>query len=383
MSLLADLLSKIKHKEQQGAIPPNLTQIVQRASGKRKMETRIKVVLLVALLLVACGFGVIYFTNKYLKPVSPTPINNRIQEQENIKTGDIPASEEKTLAAGTTTILRSTTAVHPSGVKAVNEMKDRKAALNPSPVLKEIPLQEERKPLPPTDVARDLQQRNSDVSTAVATIKKSPQQEKFGKIGDLNENSKNEKDVALYTAKSYEQNNNYSQALIHYKKALEKDPRNYLIMNSIANVLIKTGSFRESIQYSMNALTVQLNYVPSLVNIGVANIRLGNTTEGEMYLLKAKSIDPSNKTVLFNLGLMYEKTSNDRESIAVFQKLADMKDTGGYLGMARILEKQGNHVEAEKKYKEILSIDNIDPAIKQLANERLQAIGIDKKDNNQ
>ena len=63
-------------------------------------------------------------------------------------------------------------------------------------------------------------------------------------------------------------------------------------MNSIANVLIKTGSFRESIQYSMNALTVQKNYVPSLVNLGVANIRLGNMTEGEMYLLKAKSIDP-------------------------------------------------------------------------------------------
>ena len=79
--------------------------------------------------------------------------------------------------------------------------------------------------------------------------------------------------------------------------------------------------------------------------------------------------------MLFNLGLLYEKTSNDRESIAAFQKLADMKDTGGHLGMARILEKQGNHVEAEKKYKEILSIDNIDPATRQLANERLQAIG--------
>jgi tetratricopeptide (TPR) repeat protein len=125
----------------------------------------------------------------------------------------------------------------------------------------------------------------------------------------------------------------------------------------------------------MDALTVQKNYVPSLINLGVANIRLGNMTEGEMYLLKAKSVEPSNKTMLFNLGLLYENTSNYRESLIAFQRLADMKDTGGYLGVARIFEKQGNRVEAEKKYKEILSMDNIDPAVRQLANERLQVIG--------
>ena len=91
--------------------------------------------------------------------------------------------------------------------------------------------------------------------------------------------------------------------------------------------------------------------------------------------MKAKSIEPSNKTVLFNLGLLYEKTSNYRESLVAFQRLADMKDTAGYLGVARILEKQGNRVEAEKKYKEILSMDNIDLSAKQLAGERLQVIG--------
>jgi tetratricopeptide (TPR) repeat protein len=213
------------------------------------------------------------------------------------------------------------------------------------------------------------------VSAPVAGIRKALQSEKTGKISDLTEISKSEKDVALYTARSYEQNNNYNQSIIHYKRALEKDPRNYLIMNNLANVLIKTGSFNESIQYSMESLTVQRNYVPSLVNLGVANIQLGNITEGEMYLLNAKSIEPSNKTVLFNLGLLYEKTSNYRESLAAFQRLTDIKDIGGYLGGRRILKKKRNRGEAEKKYREILSIDNVDPAARQLANERLQVIG--------
>jgi tetratricopeptide (TPR) repeat protein len=222
---------------------------------------------------------------------------------------------------------------------------------------------------------RNRQPGDSTANATVATIKNTSQSEKSRKVSDLDDTSKNEKDVALYTARTYEQNNNYGQAIMHYRKALEKDPGNYLIMNNLANVLIKTGSFKESIQYSMDALTVQKNYVPSLVNLGVANIQLGNMAEGEMYLLKARSIEPSNKTMLFNLGLLYENTSNYRESLAVFQRLADMKDTGGHLGVARILEKQGNRVEAEKKYKEILPMDNIDPAVRQLANERLQTIG--------
>jgi hypothetical protein len=45
MSLLADLLSKIKHKEQHGAIPPNLAHVVQRASATQKIKTRIVIAL--------------------------------------------------------------------------------------------------------------------------------------------------------------------------------------------------------------------------------------------------------------------------------------------------------------------------------------------------
>ena len=138
-------------------------------------------------------------------------------------------------------------------------------------------------------------------------------------------------------------------------------------------MLITTGSYKESAQYSANALTIQKNYVPSLINLSIANIQLGNTTEGEMYLIKAKSLEPASKTILFNLGLLYEKVAKYDEALPLFRRLADMNDIQGNLGMARIMEKQGNRAEAEKIYKEILRMDNADPATKQLASERLQA----------
>jgi tetratricopeptide (TPR) repeat protein len=212
-------------------------------------------------------------------------------------------------------------------------------------------------------------------NTARQDSKKDPLSEKMKTLSGIDGTSKNGKDVALYTAKTYEEEKNYNQAIEYYKKALEKDPRNYLIMNKLSSVLITTGSFKESIQYSMNVLTIQKNYVPALINLSIANIQLGNMAEGELYLVKAKSLEASNKAVLFNLGLLYEKIAKYAEALPLFQRLADMHEIQGNLGMARILEKQGKRTEAEKIYKEILRKDNADPVIKQMANERIKMIG--------
>jgi tetratricopeptide (TPR) repeat protein len=233
------------------------------------------------------------------------------------------------------------------------------------------------KTFPPFDMTKDQQQRErgSGGGAPVDITKKALPPGKSKKISNFSETSKSERDAALYTAKADEQSKSYNQAITNYKIALEKDPRNYLIMNGLSNVLIKAGLFKESVKYSMDALAIQKNYVPSLINLGIANIQLGNATEGEVYLVKAKSLEPSNKTVLFNLGLLYEKLTNFQEALNAFQKLADMKAIEGFVGMARVFEKQGKKPEAEKIYRDILWMDNVDPTTKQFASERLIAMG--------
>jgi predicted Zn-dependent protease len=368
LSLIADLLSKVKHKERQGVIPPNLAQVVERASGKQKMETRMKIIFLVILLFIACGFGTIYVVSNYLKPVLPVPVTQRVQKPESSRADQAPATEKSAPSR------KTEQAVQPPTIVSVPATK-KEIIINPPPVSQETLKQADKSLSLSTNIVKNHQHKDIAARTDVAVVRKTPQSEKSGKISELDDISKNERDVALYTARTYEQNKNYGQAIAYYKKVLEKDPRNYMVLNNLASALIKTGSFKESIQYSMDSLTIQKDYVPSLVNLGVANIQLGNIAEGEMYLLKAKSIEQSNKAVLFNLGLLYEKTSNYRESLTAFQRLAAMKDAEGYLGMARVLEKQGNRAEAEKTYREILSTESLGPAARQLASERLQVIG--------
>jgi tetratricopeptide (TPR) repeat protein len=180
--------------------------------------------------------------------------------------------------------------------------------------------------------------------------------------------------VYLYTARTYESKKDYHQALLNYKKAMEFDPGNYIIMNNISSVLIHLGSFEESIKYAKNVLTIKKDYAPSLINIGIAYIRLNNPSEGEACLSKALSIEPSNSFALLNLGLLYEKRGDNDRAYSYFSKLSEMGNIQGYLGIARIAEKQGRSSDAVRIYREVLSMNNIDPKTRKLVNDRLLQI---------
>ena len=180
-----------------------------------------------------------------------------------------------------------------------------------------------------------------------------------------------DKDSLLYSARAYESKKDYYQALLNYKKALELDPQNYIIMNNISSVLIHMENFSDALRYLENALSIKRDYVPSLINLGITYIRLGNSVEGESYLLKALSIEPSNKNAMFNIAIFCERQGDNDKAYNYFYKLFEMGEIQGCLGTARIAEKQGNISLAVRVYKEILSMGGVDTQIKKLANERL------------
>ncbi len=112
-----------------------------------------------------------------------------------------------------------------------------------------------------------------------------------------------------------------------------------------------------------------------MINIGIAYIRLNNQSEGEAYLSKALSIEPSNSYALLNLGLLYEKRGDNDKAYGYFSKLSEIGNIHGHLGIARIAEKQGRNSDAVRIYREILSMNNIDPKTRKLVNDRLLLLG--------
>jgi len=357
VSLLADLLSKVKHQDQQSSVPPNLARIIQKSSQRKKVERKFVILLVVMLFLVVAGFGAVYFFESYL-----TSPSIHTAARQNLAPRDVPPAPPPVAPP----VIPQAPAVQqtPAAVSPVSQPEVR-----PEPKIeaKALPMEAHKPKIETTSQPTEAKQDRR----AAAGSRTSRSSKRFS---ESSENLRAERDILLYSARSYEQNRNYSQAIIDYKKALDKDPRNYLIMNSLASALIKTGAFEESIRYSRDALNYQKNYIPALINLGIAYVQNGNMTDGETYLTRARTIEPMNRAVLLNLALLYERLPNYQESFTHFQKLSGMKDIQGYLGMARVLEKQGKRIEAEKVYRNVLSMDDADPQTKQFANERILAI---------
>lgn len=185
---------------------------------------------------------------------------------------------------------------------------------------------------------------------------------------------KMEKDLHLYMAKSFESVGDLGKAVAQYKKALESDPENHVVLNNMAGILIRLGLHSEAGAYAERALASRKDYVPSLVNLAVARLKLGETKEGMKHLSRALQLAPADKATLSNLALLYEKAGEYGKAYDLYGRLAAMDDVDGHLGMARVCEKESRGKEAEAIYRNILKRD-LDKKVKKLANERLAVLG--------
>ena len=369
MSLLADLLSKLKYqKKEHGDVPLGLKRIVSDSQKRAILKKKLMAFSFFIAFVVISGFGAVYFMELYIKPVAvkknvPQNIN------EDILKSSIQIAEQTD---------KKIVTVQPLTLNSVEE-----------PTL--VPSQEgnTKSPLLGGDlgVGELLQKIVVDASEkiipspnptpqSIELLKDNKQEVDVGWVEARNptKNSQHlndDKDSLLYSARAYESKKDYYQALLNYKKALELDPQNYIIMNNISSVLIHMENFSDALRYLENALSIKRDYVPSLINLGISYIRLGNSVEGESYLLKALSIEPSNKNAMFNIAIFYERQGDNDEAYNYFYKLFEMGEIQGRLGTARIAEKQGNISLAVRVYKEILSMGGVDTQIKKLANERL------------
>ena len=186
--------------------------------------------------------------------------------------------------------------------------------------------------------------------------------------------AQDDKDFYLYTARTYELQKNYQQALANYKKVMVIEPDNFVVMNNIACAMIHLGAYEEAIEYAKGALSIRKGYVPSLINLGVAYGRLGKHQESEGYFLRALSVEPKNRIILLNLGLICEKMDALDRAGGYFATLSETGDAEGYLGLARIAEKQKRTKDAVSFYQTVISLGKADSQPWIFANERLMQL---------
>lgn len=373
MSLLADLLSKSKNEtsEKNTAVPPHLASIVTRTADRRKRQTRFIITAVIVLALVIVGYGAVYYTNTLFQP--SLSVKRPLIPSGAAVTG-VPAKPEIPVQPAVQTPPQAETArapvdTVPPGQGSAKNIQAVAAPHKPEPRDTQSPGKAGTFDGAPAATAQGP--RQSLEKTAPYETMGHTRQDRTS----VADRRRAERDAALYSAHSYEESGNMPQAIESYRKALELHGKNHIIMTGLSGALLKTGAYAESLQYSRLALNYNRDYVPAIVNLAIASIQQGAQTEGEQSLLRARSLEPGNKDVLFNLALLYENQKRYREASGAYEKLASVGNGKGLTGLGRVLEKQGKREDARKVYREILASNTADPGTKQYANERLVLMG--------
>ncbi|MCX5855746.1 MAG: tetratricopeptide repeat protein [Deltaproteobacteria bacterium] len=347
MSLITDLLSKVKQQEPKRDVPPLLKDSVQHATVERQARNKYTIPVVVVMAIVVTGVGAMFLMDFFDKPAKSLPPRQPVaatslQPREPALVPSPPRAAEKVAM--------------PATIKEEPEKIEGAPPHHKKTSLKRLA----RKPAPKS--AGDWKEMKQERASGVNSEEQVDENEKI---------SKQDKDVYLYTARTYELQKNYQKALSDYRKVLTVDPRNFMVMNNISSALIQLGSYDEAVRYAEKALHIRKDYIYSLINMGVAYSHLGKYKEGESYLQRALLMEPSNRNALLNIGLLYEKSKSYDKAREFFIRLSDTGDAQGYIGLARIAEKQGRTAEAVNYYRAAMSLEVSNSPIWNLANDRL------------
>ncbi len=368
MSLLADLLSKIKHSQSKREIPPNLRHIVSSSAQQSARKRKIILISIFFIAAVVAGIFAIYFMN------SITGMLNKGQGlgvTEQVGTSRFRGSEVRKQEE--TGNWKPGTGNQQSEVRSQNlptgqaDIEDKKLGRWEDERL------ENTTPQSPNPEPRTSNASISNTSSTKEIAGRKDIISDDSQIPPAPSKDKNpaQIDAYLYSARNHEIKKDYSKALFDYRKVLELDKNNFTVMNNIAYILLQIGLISESIEYSQMAVNIKKDYVPALINLAVGNARTGNTSAAETYLNSALMIEPDNQSVLLNYAVLYEKKGDYPRASEYFLKLNRLGNVPGSLGLARIYEKQDKKEEALKIYKNIYSLNFIDNETRQIVRQRI------------
>jgi len=304
MSLLSDLLSKIKHPEPRKDVPPGLRSMVSTLKKKEFNRRRLALFMALAVMALGSGFVTVYLVGIYLtkdvkqvaeykRPISEHRAESKIEQNNPPIPPLVKGGEGGLRAIG-------------KGQLMVNSQEKKVEMVRTQ---KEGEEKRERKTQPETVEVADIEKPKADSS---------------------------EKDLYLYMAGNYESRKDYPNALDSYKKVLSIEPGNYRVMNNIASILLQINSPEEAKTYLQKAFNIKNDYVPGLINMGIAFARLGETEKAEGFLMRAHTLEPDNRRTILNIAILYEKKGNYEKAREYYLRLQRLGDMEGSLGLERI-----------------------------------------------
>lgn len=152
----------------------------------------------------------------------------------------------------------------------------------------------------------------------------------------------------LYRANFHEARGEYEKAIEYYERILKFYPSDHRVLNQIAYLYVKLGIPEKAIEFARKLMDIKADYIPGMINHSVALIMKGEYKEAEGILKKILTIEPHNKTALYNLAVVLEKEERYEEAEESYRRLSLTGDPRGMEGLRR-MELKKSLIEKDKE----------------------------------
>lgn len=315
MSLLSDLLLRVKSEQKTKDVPPGLKNMVAQSNKKWIMKRRILSVFAIFTLVIVLGLVIVYITETYFSRIPPAqstetvqPLTSTLSRKADVVPLQMAGVEGREQHPGI------------EGRKSIERAEEPVSSVAEEPV-SSVSVQDKDK------FSTQYSELDSEFHIKFQPKFKNTRSDSWGK------------DAYLYLASDYELKKDYSNALSNYKKVLAIDPEDYRVMNKIGAMLTELKLFEEALSYLLDAINIKNDYVPALINTGIAYAGLTELSNAEIYLSTAVALEPYNKFAVFNIALLYEEMGNYGKAQKYYSTLKVMGEVQGNAGLARIKER--------------------------------------------
>lgn len=356
MSKLHNTLAELNLPPGGGEVPPNVRVEVTRNSEKNRATRKYIICTAIIVCATLMGFGIrLYFGNtgmlasRSLQPLPPRTAETSPETPQSVATV-AGQTTEKPDDASPPVIQQPARLIRAPAKHQKTSTGERKQ-------------HSEHKPESPEKTAAGQHQAVVPPKPAEAAV-----------AAQATVVDKDARNANIIAARSAERRKAYSEALWFYKKALGYDNANPSLMNNAASMHLRLGEHSAALALTDKALQLEPDYVPALINQGIARSAVNNSSGAAESFAKALAVEPSNREALFNLALFNEKNGDLDVAAATFQRLAANGDVQGMIGIGRIYEKRAQNHEAIKIYSEIATKRDIPVDVKNSAIERLRQL---------
>ena len=141
---------------------------------------------------------------------------------------------------------------------------------------------------------------------------------------------------------------NHQTAASHFKKALQREPKNGTYHYNLGISYLKLNQLEEAHQSFLTTLSLFPEYAPAHTNIGVYYLHTNQYQQALKHTQTSLQLSPNNPDALSNLGLIYEKLGDPQQALEIYTEA--LKNNPQikifYVNAAKLYLDDGHAVEA-------------------------------------